>query len=1329
MIQTLPQVLARLFEAELREEAVVYDSTIKWTSNELCCHIESFSKAFTDLYPHQATICICARKSEVLAACIIGLITAGCIYVPVAVSLPTERKRSILHSVEPQVLLCDVLDENESVDICKCEVLLLHDFAVKARVGVHRKHEVQTHSRAYIIFTSGSTGKPKGIVGNHLTLAWHVDVIKAFWQVEQSDRVLWQSSIAFDMSLAELSWAVLYGACLIIEPDAIHRDMFAKLDYIQRACVTLFHAVPTVLDMLTNILLNEHKIDALLDVRMIIASGEPLRLTTCETLRKCLRKDILFNLYGASECFMHCTWLHAKDANANVEMQHCAAGKAFPRTTVLLKGDETWYTTDSDNTGEVCIAGAGLACEYFQNLDLTQNKFCSANDIDVVKLDSDMRLYSTGDVAFFEYGDLHIVGRSDDLVKVNGNRVQLGEIESVLRQLAPFVLDVVVRAARVGEFDTLVAYLRIGHSGSRSISESHIRAWLRYKLPIYMQVSQFYVMDEWPTLPSGKIDRKQLDTHDRTRLRQNSQHSYDQEAVWCLPSRSITSDLALLMVPSKSERILVDDIWASLLWMASKTLVISKVDCDAEYYLPPQLRVTIAHDLGIVESTCDVVLKNSESNVTGHFRSIEAHRIEVCKIEKELIEHIDEMKEIVVARSMSTSRLRIDAAALDVYAEFLDTDDKLLSSPYIERVLRDTIPLAVFDVTLFRMRAWPRLPSGKVDRQQVSLLPIPERLGDDKRKSTDAGSSVRTFLLRTLESICNRPINILYTNDDVDLFAALALTSNEVVDFSVAVANEFSCTINMYQMKPCTLAALVLKLHEMSEDGDQQWPCQGHNAIELETTDLSSVATLWFAPGRCQPNIFENRIAHAASVCVLPLCSIYFGIIRAACMFFFNIKCRKMRVPGICELIPLMGSELISCLVPGLRYKSDVCDFEAQTDEIETCLQALHEVLKLNPFLTGRIAFWRKFVVFDSTPRSVHVFEGRGTRCMRPIVNFGEEFLFFILRRVIGFSALLSCQGVAAQFCSRIRFGLDFPLLDVAITEKSGGRCIVSVQGSHIIFFNETGNWFTQQWRLALSNHTQELSPRSFGRAKRFCMVPTFQRTPFDGCQVQPCAIKRWWFGAAAPSDEEKSLPPALRKILPVLREVLSTLGDTVQRSSGGKKKRIFITSALSIWPDSNRHAGDNVLYIQPVELTAGTCAREALTKLWGKITSVKLNEINQQFHVQALAYKHWLSQYHNNISNIDDEYSIRAYALGIDPGDILIFVNSWGENDLCPLSQSPSHAPENSSPRTRGDAATNESFKMDATPDLTSCLSTSRWIIIASFSKRSVVECGFIPG
>ncbi|UCH92365.1 MAG: amino acid adenylation domain-containing protein [Candidatus Aminicenantes bacterium] len=473
---------------------------------------------------------ICIHRSLEMVIALLGILKAGGAYVPLDPTYPKERLTTMLEDARMEVLLTMErllarLPEKTMKTICldkDWEAILQESMEPPLKQATVR-------NLVYVIFTSGSTGRPKGAAIYHSGWTNLMNWFSKEFNINQCDRVLVVSSFSFDITQRSLAMPLINGAVLILvasdyyDPVLITQTIFLKQ-------ITLLNCSPsTFYPLIENTAPGTFQ--KLKSLRVLFLGGEAIsasRLLHWVQAQEC-RTEIA-NVYGAAECTDVSSFYRLTDFERYIETSVPIGKPIFNSQVYVL--DRNLNLVPVGIAGEICLAGDGVGKGYINDEALTTEKFV-ANPF---SRNTNELLYRTGDLGrFLPEGTLEFIGRVDHQVKVRGFRIDLGDIETVLRQ-HPAVKEAVVidREYSTGD-QRLVAYVvpslhqTLSHQetvSNKAKEESsspqntddpnqeqlilHWQSFLKEKLPEYMVPNVFIVLEELPLNPNGKVDRDAL---------------------------------------------------------------------------------------------------------------------------------------------------------------------------------------------------------------------------------------------------------------------------------------------------------------------------------------------------------------------------------------------------------------------------------------------------------------------------------------------------------------------------------------------------------------------------------------------------------------------------------------------------------------------------------------------------------------------------------------------------------------------------------------------------------------------------------------------------
>jgi amino acid adenylation domain-containing protein len=453
----------------------------------------------------ESRVAVRLERTPEMAAAVLAIWKAGGAYVAVDPELPEARQKLLLAAAAPCLLLtARPLWQAEEAGGAVPRLLLDETPCPWESLPAARPAAAPgLDDLAYVAFTSGSTGAPKGVMAVHRGVANYLCHIRSTFRLAPGERVLQLASLVFDAAVRDLIGPLTAGATVHLVPAAAARDPAALVSILRQARIErLPSVVPSLLRALAEAAGETAEGGGESALRQALVSGERLFAADCRAARRAFGGALeVVNQYGPTECTMTASFLRVPPG---VDDGVVPLGRPIRNSRFHVVGEDG-ESVPPGVFGELCIGGAGLARGYLERPDLTAERFIP----DPLSGRSGERLYRTGDrVRLLPDGNLEFGGRLDQQVKVRGLRVELGEIESALRQQAR-VRDAVVvaREDEPGEV-RLVAY--VVPAAGAAARGGELRGLLAGVLPEAMIPADFVSLDALPRTPNGKVDRQAL---------------------------------------------------------------------------------------------------------------------------------------------------------------------------------------------------------------------------------------------------------------------------------------------------------------------------------------------------------------------------------------------------------------------------------------------------------------------------------------------------------------------------------------------------------------------------------------------------------------------------------------------------------------------------------------------------------------------------------------------------------------------------------------------------------------------------------------------------
>lgn len=427
---------------------------------------------------------VCMNRRWELVATLLGVLRAGCAYVPLDPEYPRER---VHYMLEHARAVAAIVDGDEAAQLCAgvSELIRLDD--VHDDMGVDLPAPAAT-DLAYVIYTSGSTGQPKGVAVEHGSVVAMCQSMRELLTDDDLTGVSALASVCFDPSVMEILGTLALGGTVILAQNALSLLDLPAAHRI-RTCIIVPSAMQALLTA-----------GSLPDnVRTVVFGGEVLKRSLVDQLRARAPTARLINVYGPTENTVFSTVKTLSEAEESITI-----GQAVANTRCYIL-NESLQPVTTGIAGELYLAGDQLARGYLHDEELTQARFIELASNGSIP---EQRLYKTGDLCrWLADGEIEFMGRADQQVKIRGFRIELEEIESALESMPGVDGAAVTAVSGGGDHKMLMAYLV---SRNAEITREAVRTYLALRLPGHMVPQIVMQLDELPRLPNGKLNRDQL---------------------------------------------------------------------------------------------------------------------------------------------------------------------------------------------------------------------------------------------------------------------------------------------------------------------------------------------------------------------------------------------------------------------------------------------------------------------------------------------------------------------------------------------------------------------------------------------------------------------------------------------------------------------------------------------------------------------------------------------------------------------------------------------------------------------------------------------------
>ena len=425
-------------------------------------------------------------------ASIIALWLEGDCYVPLHPNWPLERCQDICEQVELDLIL-DSSEESRYSGIQVLNTMKL-DYTVDC---LEPKQGVSDEELAYILFTSGSTGKPKGVMLMRKNIAAFMD---SFWQtgieITEEDRCLQCFDLTFDVSVQGYLVPLTKGACCYTVPYGQIKYIYAS-SLIEDHQLTFGAMAPSMLRYLKPYF---DEIDAT-SLKACILTAEACPLNLMEDWYNCATNTEIYDFYGPTECTIYCTYYKLTKGGGNKSLNGIISiGKPLANCVGLIL-DEQGNELPAGEKGELCIAGDQVTKGYWKNDEKNASSFFY-KEVNGVK----MRFYHTGDLCYKDAdGDIMYSGRLDHQAKIQGFRVEMGEIEYHAREFLGGKNVVCLAFDNKESLTEIAMFIE-----AEEFNPDEMIAYMRTKMPSYMIPTRLFYVSFFPLNSNDKVDKVKL---------------------------------------------------------------------------------------------------------------------------------------------------------------------------------------------------------------------------------------------------------------------------------------------------------------------------------------------------------------------------------------------------------------------------------------------------------------------------------------------------------------------------------------------------------------------------------------------------------------------------------------------------------------------------------------------------------------------------------------------------------------------------------------------------------------------------------------------------
>ena len=423
-----------------------------------------------------------------------GVVYSGNFYVPVDMTMPKERIELIYSKLNP-ILVIDARDTEEQEPGSYKVLDILNTTEIDADSLQDIRNRMVDTDPLYAIFTSGSTGIPKGVLISHRSVIDLVEAFKTTFGFTEDLVFGNQAPFDFDVSVKDIYNALKSGATIEVKTKKLFKMPKLLVQYLRdRKINTLIWAV-SALRIVSDFKTLDTEVNPAL--RYVMFSGEVMPVRALNYWMDHVVGARYVNLYGPTEITCNCTYYEIDKRFKDDEL--LPIGKSFVNSRVMLLDEKLHAITNTNQVGEICVAGTCLALGYWNDAERTQQVFVQNPSFPYYQ----SLMYKTGDMGYYDAdGNIVFAARKDYQIKHMGHRIELGEIEASLNAI-PFITIACCLYNQKAE--KIVCFYQ-----SEKECKKEIVMMLSKKLPKFMWPNVYVYYDEMPMNKNGKIDRAAL---------------------------------------------------------------------------------------------------------------------------------------------------------------------------------------------------------------------------------------------------------------------------------------------------------------------------------------------------------------------------------------------------------------------------------------------------------------------------------------------------------------------------------------------------------------------------------------------------------------------------------------------------------------------------------------------------------------------------------------------------------------------------------------------------------------------------------------------------
>jgi len=517
-----PDDLAVVFDNKTLSYYELIEAALKLAANLVELGVET---------KHESRIAVAIDKSDMQVVAVLGVMLAGAAYVPIDMAMPSNRKKYILSNSECEIVVTLTQHQDDLYSKVGCKTLFIDELIASSRTPLLEPIFPNTDHLAMVIYTSGTSGKPKAVMVEYGNLNHMVACSNKLWKIDKNDACIAITNLFHDLATYDIFGLLSVGGKIVMPTVEQRRDPSQWHEIMQKHEVTLFNSVPTVFEMYLNYLSGVQQKPSN-TLKNVILGGDWISVDLIRKLQDKSTDITLTCIGGPTETTVFN--IYHQIVQAADTLEKVPYGKPFPNNHYQI-------LDNFDNecplyvVGEMVCSGSQVTRGYLNNEEASSKAYFQREG-------DNTKYYRTGDMGYrTPDGNVFIVGRKDNQVKLSGYRIELDEIEFLIdREIANIERCVAKVVGEANERKLALFYMpntttkqytksnssekqlgtgqrlfenisvNIIEMPSNDIVVKEVRDKLSSYLPNYMVPVKYYEIDNMPLTVSGKIDRSKL---------------------------------------------------------------------------------------------------------------------------------------------------------------------------------------------------------------------------------------------------------------------------------------------------------------------------------------------------------------------------------------------------------------------------------------------------------------------------------------------------------------------------------------------------------------------------------------------------------------------------------------------------------------------------------------------------------------------------------------------------------------------------------------------------------------------------------------------------